>query len=73
MASFRGSSEMEFGADAAFILESDVTAGTAVLHCEKQRYRLPRDINLTFDPARQTFTTGTTLDLFDRAKPKGAK
>jgi replicative DNA helicase len=73
MASFRGSSELEFGADAAFILESDVTAGTAVLHCEKQRYRLPRDINLTFDPARQTFTTGTALDLFDRAKPKGAK
>src|SRR5689334_6231494 len=37
LASFRGSAELEFGADAPYILDADVKAGVAVLRCEKDR------------------------------------
>jgi replicative DNA helicase len=67
LASFRGSSELEFGADLVFIIDADVKAGVAVLRCVKDRFRLPRDIPLRFDAARQTFTTGDALDAYDAA------
>lgn len=71
LASFRGSSEIEFGADAAYVLDADVRAGVAVLRCVKDRFRQPRDVPLRFDAALQTFVAGDPLDLFDAApEPK---
>lgn len=67
LASFRGSSEIEFGADAAYILDADPKTGVTVLRCEKDRFRQPRDIPLRFDGALQTFSTGGPFDAFDAA------
>jgi replicative DNA helicase len=67
LASFRGSSEIEFGADAAYILDTDPKSGVAVLKCEKGRFRQQRDILMRFDGPRQTFTAGDPLDGFDAA------
>jgi replicative DNA helicase len=68
LASFRGSSEIEFGADSAYILEADAETGVAVLKNEKQRFRVRKDVHLQFDGVRQTFTAGEPLDQFDTAK-----
>ena len=76
LASFRGSSEIEFGADAAYILEADPESGVALLKCEKDRFRPQRDIPLRFNGALQTFTAGDPLDQYDAApepKPKKGK
>lgn len=73
LASFRGSSEIEFGADAAYILEADPETGVAVLRDEKQRFRLRKDIHLRFDGARQMFTAGAPLDQYDAAKGTPAR
>lgn len=70
LASFRGSSEIEFGADAAYILDADTKAGVVCLRCEKDRFRQPRDIPLRFDAALQVFTAGDPLDLYDAAPGK---
>lgn len=67
LASFRGSSEIEFGADSAYILQANPKAGVAILKDEKQRFRQQRDIHLRFDGPRQTFTAGEPLDQFDAA------
>ena len=67
LASFRGSAELEFGADAAYILDADVKGGTAVLRCEKSRFRPPQDIPLRFDGVRQAFAPGDPLDAYDAA------
>ena len=62
LASFRESSELEFGADDAFILapgdDSDDTAppSRVVLKHLKSRHGETRDINLTFDGRHQRFT-----------------
>lgn len=68
MASFRGSAELEFGADAAYLLHPGPN-GTATLECVKQRYGPMRNIPLRFDGPRQTFTAGDPLDGFDTAPP----
>ena len=57
LASFRESSELEFGADDAFILAPDAKDGELVtLRHLKSRHGEQRDIPLTFDKARQSFT-----------------
>jgi replicative DNA helicase len=63
LASFRESSELEFGADDAFILVPDEGQGGAVtLRHLKSRHGECRDIQLTFDRKRQRFTpTGSDL------------
>ncbi|VTR91691.1 replicative dna helicase : Probable replicative DNA helicase OS=Rhodopirellula baltica (strain SH1) GN=dnaB PE=4 SV=1: AAA_25 [Gemmata massiliana] len=66
MASFRGSSELEFGADAAYILHA-AKDGIALLECVKARFGSPRDIPLRFDSPTQTFRAGEPLDTFDAA------
>lgn len=71
LASFRGSSEIEFGADSAYILEADPETGVAVLRDEKQRFRVRKDVHLRFDGPKQTFAAGEPLDQFDAAKGKG--
>jgi replicative DNA helicase len=75
MASFRGSSELEFGADSAYILET--LDGVSVLRSEKARYGKRTDIHLRFGGAHQRFDAGDPLDRFDAAsndtKPKARR
>jgi replicative DNA helicase len=57
LASFRESSELEFGADDAFILTPDDDQGDAVtLRHLKSRHGEAKDIALTFDRRHQRFT-----------------
>jgi replicative DNA helicase len=57
LASFRESSELEFGCDDAFILTPDDDQGDAVtLRHLKSRHGEARDITLTFDRRHQRFT-----------------
>jgi len=56
LASFRESSELEFGADSAFILAPDNKGDGMTLKHLKDRYGECRDIALRFDRARQSFT-----------------
>lgn len=74
LASFRESSELEFGCDSAFMLAPDKTdAATVVLRCLKNRHGSTQDLPLHFDKRCQTFTP---LDASDwtaatKAKPDG--
>ncbi len=70
LASFRESSELEFGSDDCFILSSDPKADSVVtLRHLKARHTEPRDIALRFDRKRQSFTP---LDPTNAKKtPKG--
>ena len=56
LASFRESSELEFGADDAFMLAPAESQGEVVLKHLKARHSEPRDVRLRFDGARQSFT-----------------
>jgi replicative DNA helicase len=59
LASFRESSELEFGADDAFILvPGEQEAGTVLLKHLKARHAEPKDLVLAFDRPRQRFTAG---------------
>jgi replicative DNA helicase len=61
LASFRESSELEFGADDAFILVNDPDDETGViLKHLKARHTEAKDIGLTFDRARQRFAPRTS-------------
>jgi replicative DNA helicase len=75
MASFRGSAELEFGSDSAYLL--DANNGVAVLRCVKNRYGKPADVHLRFDGEYQRFDPGDPLDGFDAAtgsaRPKGKR
>lgn len=72
MAAFRGSAELEFGADSAFLLHSDPASGVARLECVKERFGRPRDITLRFCGEFQRFDAGDILDGFDAApEPPG--
>jgi replicative DNA helicase len=57
LASFRESSELEFGADSAFILAPDKGGGVTLKHL-KDRHGECRDMPLEFDGARQSFMLG---------------
>jgi replicative DNA helicase len=62
LASFRESSELEFGADDAFILvkdPDDLETGVILRHL-KARHTEAKDIALTFDRPRQRFTPRTS-------------
>jgi replicative DNA helicase len=73
LASFRGSSELEFGCDAAYLLDADGSGGVT-LRCEKNRYGPVADIPTAFDPTTQTFTPAPAgLGAFDTATPAPAK
>lgn len=71
LASFRGSAELEFGADSAYILEA--TNGVAVMRCVKNRYGKPADVHLRFSGEFQRYDPGEPIDGFDAAPgtPKG--
>src|SRR5262249_17515596 len=56
LASFRESSELEYGADSAFLLTPDPDAEDLVtLRCLKDRYGEPRDLTLRFERFCQRF------------------
>jgi replicative DNA helicase len=65
LASFRGSAELEFGADSAYLL--DAGDGTTTLRCVKNRFGKPADFHLRFDGEYQRFDRGDPLDVFDAA------
>ena len=66
MASFRGSAELEFGCDSAYLLHCS-KEGIARLESVKQRFGRSLDIPLRFDGALQTFSAGDLLDQYDAA------
>jgi replicative DNA helicase len=73
LASFRGSSELEYGTDAAYLLEPDETGGVT-FRCEKNRYGPPADIVTKFDATTQTFAAAPSgLNGFDAATPAGPR
>jgi replicative DNA helicase len=70
LASFRESSELEFGADDAFILAPDGDdAELITLKHLKSRHGEQRDIALTFDKTRQSFSPSESTTA--TAKPNG--
>ena len=74
LASFRESSELEFGADDAFILVSDERdAGAVVLRHLKARHSEPRDIPLRFDRSHQAFTPKTGWENWSPDGPPPGK
>jgi replicative DNA helicase len=69
LASFRESSELEFGADDAFILAPDDKGESVVtLKHLKARHTEPRDIRLQFDRRLQSFSVDTAKP---QVKPDG--
>ena len=63
LASFRESSELEFGADDAFILTPDGSSeNEVVLRHLKSRNGECRDLRMLFDKPRQSFTPSNTLN-----------
>jgi replicative DNA helicase len=74
LASFRGSSELEYGTDSAYLLVPG-EGGIVTLQCEKNRYGAVADIPTAFDPTTQTFTPAPAgLDAFDAvAQAKGGR
>ncbi|HEY2841807.1 MAG TPA: DnaB-like helicase C-terminal domain-containing protein [Pirellulales bacterium] len=73
LASFRESSELEFGADDAFILAPSEKLGsdTVTLRHLKARHTEARDLVLRFDRPRQSFTTASAVTEWPTAKPEG--
>lgn len=73
LASFRESSELEFGADDAFILTPDDHDGDSVtLKHLKSRHGEARDLTLAFDRRRQRFKA-TEGDEVEAASPEKGK
>jgi replicative DNA helicase len=71
LASFRGSSELEYGCDSAYLFTPD-DGGIITLTCEKNRYGAVADIPTAFDPTTQTFRPAPSgLAGFDAATPAG--
>lgn len=55
-ADFRDSSEVEYGADAAYLLQRELNSTSATLQCVKRRHGAPEDVALQFNGNRQLFT-----------------
>ncbi len=69
LASFRGSSELEYGADSAYLFTPG-DGGVLTLACEKNRYAAVADIVTRFDPTTQAFGPAASgLSGFDGAAP----
>ncbi len=71
LASFRESSELEFGADDAFILtpDGDPQDGRMVLRHLKARHGETRDLSLAFDRAHQSFTADPLVRTTTKPDP----
>jgi replicative DNA helicase len=69
LASYRGSSSLEYCADQAFLLACP-HAGTVQFNCVKHRYGLPTNIVALFDARTQSFTPAPSgLAGFDDVEP----
>lgn len=66
LASFRGSSELEFGADACYLLVPDAEGPGVAFQCEKNRYGPTENLSTLFDPNFQTFSEAPELTPFER-------
>lgn len=76
LASFRGSSELEYGCDSAYLLVPEGDGADVRFQCEKNRYGPVEDFRTIFDPRCQSFTEApelTPLERFDAAKPAPTK
>lgn len=71
LASFRESSELEFGCDDAFILAGDGSNDGVILKHLKSRNGACRDLELTFDRPLQHFTARGFDDPFERSNGGG--
>ena len=75
LASFRGSSELEYGCDSAYLFAPGdgfvpEKGGPVTIECGKNRYRAPADIPTHFETTIQTFAPAPCgLDGFDAATP----
>lgn len=66
LGSFRESSELEYGSDAAYLLLQDPQEPSAIeLKCVKNRHGQMRDIPLRFDGSKQTFTDELSSEEWD--------
>jgi replicative DNA helicase len=71
LASFRESSELEFGCDDAFILSPDKNGENVTLRHLKSRNGEPQDISLNFNRRLQRFTAASSIQTRgDRGKLK---
>ena len=59
LASFRESSELEYGCDSGWLLVQDPESGSLNLKCVKNRHGQMADIPLEFDGSRQHFSAAT--------------
>lgn len=74
LASFRESSELEFGADDAFVLVPDEKdADRVVLRHLKARHTEPKDIPLRFDRRTQRFAEPENLNAWDPNRGKASR
>lgn len=66
LASFRESSELEYGADSAYLLIRDEADSSAVtLKCVKNRHGAPEDVRLRFDGAGQQFVEAAETEVVE--------
>ena len=66
LASFRESSELEYGADSAYLLIRDEADPNAVtLKCVKNRHGAPEDVRLRFDGAGQQFVEAAETEVVE--------
>ena len=73
LASLRGSSELEFGSDAVYLVVPDDADGVR-FECAKNRYGAPVDLQTTFDASVQTFRAAPSgLAGFDAVTPARGK
>lgn len=59
LASFRESSELEYGCDSGWLLVPEPESGSVTLKCVKNRHGQMADIPLEFDGSRQHFSVST--------------
>lgn len=70
LASFRGSSELEYGTDAAYLLAAADEGDGALFACAKNRYGAVADIPTRFDATTQAFSPAPSgLAAFDSVTP----
>lgn len=67
LASFRESSELEFGCDSAYVLTRSKLPVEATLRCFKNRHGEPADLTLAFDGSLQRFEAVNELGSLDYA------
>ena len=67
LASLRGSSELEYGADAVYILHASEDGGVVTFTNPKQRFGACQDLTLAFDGAVQSFSMYDSMTAFENA------